>query len=132
MNMLKKKRLAARTLNVGIDRIRFNEERIEEIKEAITKQDIRDLFASKAIIIKPARGKKKAVNQRRKRGEGKIRRKVRGKEYVILTRKLRGYISQLRKQGKIDKLKYDELRKRIRERMFRSKSHLRSLISQNP
>ena len=43
MNLSKKKALAARTLNVGKARILFNVQRLGEIKEAITKQDIRDL-----------------------------------------------------------------------------------------
>ena len=52
MNLRKKKELIARTLKVGKDRITFVESRLEEIKEIITKQDVRDLVADKAIIIK--------------------------------------------------------------------------------
>ena len=43
MNLQKKKELAARTLTIGKDRIMFNTSRLDEIKEAITKQDIKDL-----------------------------------------------------------------------------------------
>ena len=40
MNLGKKKQLAARTLGVGKSRVHFVNENLNEIKEAITKQDI--------------------------------------------------------------------------------------------
>ena len=49
MNLEKKKALAAKILHVGKERIVFNSERLAEIKESITRQDIRDLFANKSI-----------------------------------------------------------------------------------
>ncbi len=59
MNLEKKKKLAARTLNVGKERIIFLKSRLEEIKEAITRQDIKDLHKDGAIIIKEEKGRKK-------------------------------------------------------------------------
>ena len=56
---LDKKQLVARTFNVGIDRIVFNKERLAEIKEAITKQDIRDLTKDGAITIREIKGRRK-------------------------------------------------------------------------
>ena len=64
MNLKKKKALAAKALKVGVGRIKFNPLRIDEIKEAITKQDIKDLNASKAIIVREVKGRK--INQPRK------------------------------------------------------------------
>ena len=52
MNLKKKKALAARTFGVGLERIEFVKPRLEEIKEAITKQDMKDLKESGAIIIR--------------------------------------------------------------------------------
>ncbi len=43
MNLRTKKELAAKALKVGKERIVFVEARLDEIKEAITKQDMRDL-----------------------------------------------------------------------------------------
>ena len=43
MKLEGKKDLVARTLGVGKGRIVFNVQRLEEIKQAITKQDIKDL-----------------------------------------------------------------------------------------
>ncbi len=126
MNLSKKKALAKRTFGVGEDRIVFVESRLNDIKEAITKQDIRDLRRDKAIIIKEKKGRKKVMRKRR-RSKGNIRKKVRGrkKNYVILTRKLRKYVSEMKNQEKISKEEVDDIRKKIRNKIFRSKSHLK-------
>ena len=58
MNLRAKKQLAANTFGVGKGRIAFVNERIEEIKEAITKQDMRNLQKDGAIIIKEIRNTK--------------------------------------------------------------------------
>lgn len=127
MKLDSKKLLAAKTLNVGIGRIKFDEDRLEEIKEAITKQDIRDLFASGAVKIKPIKGRKsKEKRKTRKRG-GKVRIKVntRKQDYVIITRKLRRYVKELKLQGKLDDEKYKDLRKMIKRKEFKNKRHLK-------
>ena len=130
MNLGKKKSLAARTLDVGREKIVFLKSRLDEIKEAITKQDIRDLTAEGAIIIKEPKGRKKVVKRKRKRGTGKIKKKVnkRKQEYVIMTRKLRSYTAEMKKQGNISPEESTEIRKRIRNRKFKSKANLKDYI----
>ena len=102
MNLAKKKKLAERTLGVGKERIVFLKSRLEDIKDAITKQDIRDLYKDGAIIIKEKKGRKKSRKKKR-RTMGNVRKRVkkRKEQYVTLTRKLRGYVSELKKQDKI-------------------------------
>jgi len=116
MNLCKKKELASRTLKVGKNRIVFLNSRINEIKEAITKQDIRDLKEEGVIIIKEIKGRRKNVKKLRKRGPGKIKKKVskRKQEYVIITRKLRGHVAKIKKQGKITLEESKEIRKNRR------------------
>lgn len=46
MKLENKKDLASRALKVGKNRIAFNKSRLTEIKEAITKQDFKDLKES--------------------------------------------------------------------------------------
>ena len=129
MDLSKKKKLAKRTLNVGEDRIVFLESRLEEIKDAITKQDIRDLLKSGAIMIKERKGRRK-VQRRRSRSTGNIRRKARGKkrEYIILTRKLRRYLKSQASKGKLPKENLTNMRKKIRNREFRSAAHIKEYI----
>ena len=130
MNLRKKKILAADTLGAGKERIVFNSERLSEIKEAITRQDIRDLYASKAISIKSVSGRKSKPKRKTRRRYGSIKKKVKqGKQnYVKLTRKLRFHIQELRKQENITEEEYQKLRKQIRASMFRSKAHLKENI----
>jgi len=130
MNLSKKKELAARTLKVGKERTMFVSGRLDEIKEAITKQDIRDLQKEGAIIIKEIKGRKKNLKKKTRRSTGNIRKKVkkRKQEYVKTTRKLRSFVAEMKKQGKLSKEDVKEIRKKIRNRLFKSKAHLRDYI----
>jgi large subunit ribosomal protein L19e len=127
MNLTKKKELAAKVLRVGKNRIFFAQEHLAEIKEAITRQDITDLYNAGAIQIKEISGRTKIVKRKRRRGVGKVKKKVntRKKEYVIMTRKLRTFMKHLLKTGSVDREVYRETRKQIRARKFRSKRHLK-------
>jgi len=130
MNLKSKKELAMKTFNVGRDRVMFVQSRLSEIKEALTKQDIRELEKRGAIVIKDVKGRRKIIGRKRRRGVGNIKKKVnvRKKNYVIMTRKLRGYVAELKKQGKLSAEEITEIRKRIRNKKFRSKAHLREHI----
>ena len=130
MNLRKKKSLAIRTLKVGKERIVFLQSRLDEIKEAITKQDIRDLQKEGAILVKEIKGRKKIKRKSKKRGPGKIKKKVnkRKQEYVIMTRKLRRYVAEMKKQGKLSPEEIKDIRNKIRNRIFKSKAHLKTYI----
>lgn len=130
MNLGKKKNLAARTFKVGKKRVSFVKARSDEIKEAITKQDIKDLHKDGAIIVKAIKGKKTKKRKPKKRSPGNVRKRVktRKQDYVILTRKLRKYIAELRNQGKLSREEVLEIRKKIRNKMFRSLAHLKEYI----
>ncbi|RME84451.1 MAG: hypothetical protein D6785_05535 [Planctomycetota bacterium] len=130
MNLRSKRELVARMEKVGKDRVRFVRARMEDIKEAITKQDLRELISSGAIIIKPVKGRRKRVKRKNRRGPGKIRKKIntRKRDYVIMTRKLRAYSKAMKKQGVITREEYKEIRKKIRNRFFKSKANLKSYI----
>lgn len=130
MNLKKKKALAARTFGVGLARIEFLEPRLEEIKEAITKQDIRDLYKDGAIRIKDIKGRRtKPRKKGKKRTAGNIRKKVnkRKEEYVTLTRKLRRYLAE--NKDKMTRKEIEDTRKKIRNKFFRSKSHLKEHLN---
>ena len=131
MKLENKKLLAAKSLEVGVNRIRFNSERLAEIKEAITKQDIRDLFASGAIIIKEIKGRRAIVRRKRRRGPGHIKKPIRNakRDYITLTRKLRSLIADLRRKETIKDELYWKIRKEIRAHIFKSKAQLKERIS---
>ena len=130
MNLKKKKTLATKALNVGRKRIVFVDLRLDEIKDAITKQDIKQLKKEGAIIVKEVKGRRKVKKKSHKRGPGNVKKKVkkRKQEYIIMTRKLRKYLVELKKQGKVSKEDVKEYRKKIRNKLFKSKAHLKEQI----
>lgn len=130
VNLNKKKELAAKTLKVGKNRLHFDQDHLADIKEAITRQDIKDLYAEGIITIKPIKGRKKIVKRKTRRGPGKIKKTVnkRKQVYVKITRKLRAYLTELKKLGVINRELYIDLRKKIRMRTFRSKAHLKEYL----
>jgi len=125
-----KKKLAAKTLKVGVGRVILNEDRLADIKEAITKQDIRDLVANGAISVREVKGRKTNVKRKTRRRIGKIKIKVnkRKQEYVRMTRKLRDYIKKMKEQEVVDNEKYKDVRKKIRNRVYKSKRHLKEQL----
>lgn len=133
MNLAKKKQLAAKVLKVGKGRIILDETRLNEIKEAITKQDMRGLYKSGAIKIKEKKGRRKREKRKIRRGEGKVKKRVKGRKqgYVRMTRKLRSYIKELKKQKRIDNKNYRELREKIATRIFTSKAQLKEFLKES-
>ena len=130
-NLTSRKELAAKVLGVGKNKILFDVSRIDDIKEAITKQDIRDLYADGAISTKENSGRKSSVKRNTRRGPGKIKLTVRTpkRDYVFLVRKLRSYLEELRKQGKVDEDKFFDLRRKIKAGLFKSKTHFKEHLS---
>ncbi len=130
MELKKKKQLAARALNVGIGRIIFNKNNLNEIKEAITKQDIKDLFSQGAIRINQVKGRKK-VQKRGRRRAGSIRMKIinRKKEYANRVRKLRDNLSQLKKQNLVTREQFAILRKEIKSGKIQNKAQINENIN---
>ncbi len=126
MNLSNKKELASKVLGVGKGRIYFVNENLSEIKEAITRQDIIDLYSAGAIQVREINGRKKHEKRKHRRGPGKIKKKVNNKktEYVIMTRKLRAHLRHMLKTKSIDKEVYKETRRQIRAKKFKSKRHM--------
>jgi large subunit ribosomal protein L19e len=129
MNLKKKKILAQKVLKVGKARIVFLKPRLEEIKEAITKQDIRDLYNEGAISIKEIKGKKKFI-KRKSKGVGRVKKNVstRKEDYMNLIRKQRKYIAEIKNQGRLTTEEAKSIRKKIRNKDFRSLAYLKEYI----
>jgi large subunit ribosomal protein L19e len=132
MQLTKKKELASKVLNVGKGRIIFADGRLAEIKEAITRQDVLDLYKSGAIEIKAVKGRRKIEKRKNRRRTGKVKKKVNKtkKEYVIITRKLRGFLKHLSRRNLINKEDYHKTRRMVRARKFKSKRHLKESLEE--
>lgn len=129
MKLDKKKALAAKVFNVGKSRILFVEPRLAEIKEAITKEDIKALHQEGAILIKEIKGRKTiAKRKRRLQGNIKVHVNKRKQEYVKLTRKLRAYVVDLQKSKVLSAEEVKNIRKKIKNKDFKSKAQLKDYV----
>ena len=73
VNLRAKKRLASRVTGVGIHRIKFDSDHLDDIADAITRANIRSLITANTIQIKPFTGTSRGraqhkLDQRHKRG----------------------------------------------------------------
>lgn len=125
-------------------KVRFDPARLDEIQEAITKFDIRQLIKDKAITKKhsdsTSRGRaRKRLSQKRKgRQAGQGRKK--GKKTARLTKKrkwinkvriMRSFLKELRDKEIINKKDYGILYKKVKGGFFRSKRHIKLYIAEN-
>lgn len=139
----KAKKIASVLLGVGKNKIWINPEELDSIKEAITKDDIRELI-KKGVIKKVkeseqsmarARRIKKQKEKGRRRGHGKRKgkkdaRMKRKKQWMGNVRAQRALLRKIRKENPeiIKKIGYRKLYKMIKGGFFKSKAHLEHYI----
>jgi len=127
MKFQAQKKLAARIKKVGVGRIWLDPLRLEDVKQAITRGDIKDLIKDKAIKVKPKTKKAKSKGKPGKKGTGRIRKRIRNRKakYVSKIRKIRRYLDYVCKNKEITKKEKDKLRKLAKSGHFRSLKHLK-------
>ncbi len=144
MNVSNKKRIAAQILKCGETRVKFNTESLQQIKEAITKSDIRSLIKDKTIKKKKAKGISRSrarhtLKQKRKgrrTGPGKKSgthkaRSPKKREWINKIRAIRDLLSTLKQKGVIDTKAYYTLYRKSKGGFFRSRRHVKSYIEEN-
>jgi len=115
LNLRSKKELVARTLGVGLSRIKLMPEARERIQDVITREEIHALIKQKAIIIRQRMGVSRSrVKKGRKKGAGsrkgaKGARQGKKQIWVKKVRALRIHLSYLLKHGIISKENYKRL-----------------------
>ncbi len=128
------RRVAAKLAGVGLDRIKFDPDRIEEIEEAVTRRDISRLIAQGAIKIIQKKGTSRA-RARARRGKRKGPGSYKGSRHARLSKKkrwmrkiraLRRTLKEMRDSGLLSKKEYRELYPRLS--VFTSIAHLKSHV----
>jgi large subunit ribosomal protein L19e len=142
VNIAKKRELAARVLNVGVNRVRFEPDRLEDITDSITRENIRSLVKSGAIwTVQPkgsSRGraiKKRSVWKVHGKGPGskkgkKTARVGKKRVYVVKTRSMRYHLKVIKERKDISNDMYWYLYKRVNGGHVRSLAHLRELVKE--
>jgi len=127
--LVNQKKLAARVFGVGTGRILFDKLRLNDIMQAITREDIRDLAKEGVIKIKPIQGVRK-LKKRGKRGTGKRRQfpSTRKQDYVKRIRKMRRFLIKLKGDKQISSQEHDRVRRLAKAGQFKSKRHLEEYI----
>jgi large subunit ribosomal protein L19e len=141
MNLTGQKKIAARLLKVGVKRVQFDPERLEEISEALTRDDIRYLISSGAIKARRVKGvsRGRVRDRRERKAEGRSRghgsrsgtAKARSKgkrRWVDRIRAIRDELRKMRDEGKINKTLYRRLYRQANGNVFQSRRHLREHV----
>ncbi len=137
------RRMAATILKCGENRVWMAPDRVDEVAEAITRSDIRDLVKGGAIKSKQVQGissgRKNFKQKQKEKGRGKGHGSRKGCKYARLPRKerwintirpIRIYLRQLRDDKLIDRSVYRKYYRKATGGEFRNKHHLKKhLIS---
>lgn len=142
VNIKKKRELVARILGVGLNRVRFEPDRLEDVGDSITRENIRSLVNSGAIWTVQRKGTsrgrsvaKKSVWKTHGKGPGlkKGKRTARvGKKalYVVRVRSMRYHLRVLKERKDINNEIYWNLYKKVNGGQVRSLAHLRDLVKE--
>ncbi len=144
MDLKNQKRLSAGLLKCSGKRIVFDPERLEDIKEAITKKDIRELISDKAITRENKKGVSRARANKIKVQRSKGRRKGHGSKkgkhsarepqkesWMKKVRLQRSFITELKEKGIISKKSYQQLYSKVKGGFFRSRKHIKIYINEH-
>ncbi len=137
------RRMAASLLKCGVNRVWMDQDRIDEIAKAVTKEDIRVLIKGKAVKSKQEKGishgrkryiaKQKSKGRRRNHGSrkgAKYARFPRKQRWILIIRPIRSFLKKLKDDKKISKSLYRTYYLKAKGGEFRSKKHLKThLIS---
>ena len=142
VNLKAKKRLAARVTGVGVHRIRFDTDHLDDIADAITRENIRSLITANTIRIKSFTGTSKGrahdkKDQKNKRGttqgskQGRKGARVGKKEvYVAKVRALRRLLKIAKDRKDLTNPEFWALYKKVGGNTVRNKAHLRMLMDE--
>jgi large subunit ribosomal protein L19e len=133
------RRMAAELLKCGKHRVWMDQDRLDEIAKAVTKEDIRVLIKGKAIRSRQIKGistgrKEYIAKQKdkgRRRGHGsrkgaKYARMPKKERWMKTIRPIRIYLRTLRDEKKIDKTTYRKFYRKAKGGEFKSKHHLKT------
>ncbi len=144
MNLKTQKRLAADVFGCSPKKVWFDSSRVEDIKGAITKTDIRSLIKQNAIMQKPAkgvsRGRARKIHIQKVKGRRKGYGSRQGKQTAKLPRKTewmnriraqRELLNILKEKKIIDKKTFRMLYLKAKGGFFRSRRHIKIYLEEH-
>ena len=141
MNLKSQKRLAASIMKVGKTRVKINPKRIEDVNEALTKDDVRALISDNAITKKPkqgiSRGRVRLKNAQKKKGrrrgkgkrEGTLKaRTPKKRAWINKIRAIRDELKKMRAEASLTATEYRDLYLKAKGNLFQSRRHIHEYI----
>ena len=132
------KRLAADLLKCGVHRVKIDPKKVEEITEAITREDVKRLIKDGVIWKEQKKGVSRARvrARRRKKGPGsrkggKYSRVSRKEQWMMRVRAQRRRLRELRDKGLITKTVYRKVYRMVKAGAFKSIAAMMEYLEQN-
>lgn len=142
MNAIQK-RLAAKISKRSTKKVKFDQLKINKIKEAITRADVKALIKDKAIILQKDKGISKSRTRKVKKQKAKGRRIGQGsrkgkstarnnpkKVWINKMRLQRDFLKYLKNKEKISQEVYKDLYMKSKGGFFRSKRHIKLYLKE--
>lgn len=137
MKLKNQKRIAAKILKVGKKHVKFDQDKLSDIKEAITKADIRSLVGQNIIKRKQyksqSHSKARKVAEQKRKGRRKGHGSRKGKStarlppkrvWINKVRLQRDLLSTLKDKKLITNKTYREMRAKVKGGFFRTRNHI--------
>lgn len=142
VNIRKKRELVARILGVGANRVRFEPDKLDDVADSITRENIRSLIDNGAIwTVKPKGTSRRRAEDKRKagkmRGKGpgskkglKTARVGKKSVYVKRVRSMRYHLKVMKDRNDISRDVYWQIYKKVNGGQVRTLAHLREIVKQ--
>ncbi len=144
MNLKLQKRLAAKLLKASKKRVKLDPSALHDVKEAITKRDVRELISDKLVKVVKKKGVSRARANKLQRQKAKGLRKGAGSRkgsfktrlpkkeaWMNKVRIQREFLKTLKEKGVLETRNYRKLYNMVKGGFFRSKRHLKLYIEEN-
>ncbi len=143
MNLRAQRKMAAKILKVGENKVWIDPENIDNVSMAIRKEDIRALIKSKAIrskeVVGTSRGRTRSLAKKKRKGQRRGEGKLRGKKYSRISRKelwmkkirpIRKLLRGLRARKSITPTVHRKLYMMAKGGAFRNTAHVKTYIKE--
>ena len=131
MDAEKAREIAARLLKTGKTKITISEESMDSVKEAITKDDVRQLIKDKAITRRkiPSQSRSRAKKTAAKKGKATAR-TTKKENWMEKVRAQRKRLRELRKSNptEVEGAGYQNIYKKITGGYFRGKKYIDEMV----
>ena len=144
MNVKNQKKIAAQLLKIGVKRVKIDHSKLSEVKEAITKTDVRSLIRSGVITKKPIKGHSRYHARLIKKQKSKGKRKSMGsrsgtknarlpkkKSWMAKVRAQRKFIKSLKEKNLLTNKTFRDLYVKVKSNRFRDIKLMKLYINEN-